>query len=124
MRYSRQRECILNYLRSVTSHPTAETVYEAVRKEIPNISLGTVYRNLKQLEDEGDIITISSTLDRLNYDGCVKPHQHFICSVCNRIIDLDMKSHISEAEKLGFEVDRENTVLYGRCAGCAATKSQ
>lgn len=118
MRYSKQRECILNYLKSVTSHPTAEAVYAAVRQEIPNISLGTVYRDLKQLKDSGDIITIESALGRINYDGCTDPHQHFICSGCGRIIDLNLTSHIDECKEQGLEIERETTVLYGRCRDC------
>ena len=118
MRYSKQRECILNYLRSVKTHPTAEAIWEAVRKEIPKISLGTVYRNLKQLKQAGLIVSIESSYQKLNYDGCVDPHQHFICYECNKVLDLGLSSHLSECEKLGFTVTKENTVLYGVCPEC------
>ena len=122
MRYSRQRECILKYVKSVRTHPTAEDIWTAVRNEIPNISLGTVYRNLKQLELAGQILTIESTADKLNYDGCVDPHQHFMCSGCNKVFDLTLSSHLSECEKQGFIVTKENTVLYGTCPKCNADR--
>lgn len=118
MRYSKQRECILNYLKSVTSHPTADAVYAAVKEEIPNISVGTVYRNLKQLESSGEIISIESALDRVNYDGCVLPHQHFICRGCGKIYDLSLPPRTGECEALGHKVERENTVFSGLCADC------
>ncbi|MGN1084105.1 MAG: transcriptional repressor, partial [Lachnospiraceae bacterium] len=85
VKHSRQRDAILEYLRSTASHPTADTVYENVREKIPNISLGTVYRNLNMLAESGEVLRLScgGTSDR--YDGCVKPHYHFLCRSCGNV---------------------------------------
>ena len=86
-RYSKQRETLLQYLRSVTCHPTAETVYLQVRKEIPNISLGTVYRNLNQLAEEGTILRLTANNGADYYDGFIQPHLHILCTRCGKIDD-------------------------------------
>ena len=97
IKHSRQRDAILEYLHSTKSHPTAETVYENVRESIPNISLGTVYRNLNMLADAGDILRLScgGTSDR--YDGNPEQHYHFLCRECGNVSDLEMEglSHIN-----------------------------
>ena len=68
IKYSRQRESIVNFLASRTDHPTAETIYQNIKKEFPNISLGTVYRNLSLLEEIGEIIKISTGVGPDHYD--------------------------------------------------------
>lgn len=87
-RYSKQRESILRYLQSVTSHPTAETVYMQVRKEIPNISLGTVYRNLNQLAEEGTILRLTANNGADYYDARIQQHHHVLCTRCGKIEDI------------------------------------
>ena len=78
MRNTHQRDAILAYLRSERAHRSASEVYDAVRKEIPSISLGTVYRNLGQLVELGKIITVETQDKFVYYDGYVLPHTHFI----------------------------------------------
>ena len=70
VRYSRQREAIKNYLLSTTSHPTAEMVYNNIRKELPNISLGTVYRNLNFLADNNEVLRLNCGDGYVHFDGC------------------------------------------------------
>lgn len=118
MRYSPQRDEILRYLRSVKCHPTAEVIYEKVKAVMPKISLGTVYRNLKVLVDNGDIIKIDSDNNMTNYDGNVGEHEHFICTKCKGIFDVHLKSHKLECDQEGFNVTKEHIVLYGVCAEC------
>lgn len=91
LKHSRQRESIKNFLTSRYDHPTADTIYTNVRQEFPNISLGTVYRNLALLTDLGEIIKITTDgPDR--FDGHVEPHSHFICRKCHAVLDIKMKS--------------------------------
>ena len=86
MKYSKQRELIFNTVLWSNDHPTAEMVYNVVRKEIPNISLGTVYRNLASLVDNHKIIRIK--IDGIyRYDKNIR-HSHFICHKCGCIIDI------------------------------------
>ena len=101
IKYSRQREAIKHYLASTKEHPTADTVYLHVKEDFPNISLGTVYRNLNLLTDIGEAIKIPTPDGGDRFDGNVIPHNHFLCTSCGRLLDpeLDMKS-IEEVNRL------------------------
>ena len=90
MKYSKQREALLTLLRSTRSHPSADWLYENLRKEFPNISLGTVYRNLAQLSENGDILKISTSANKEHFDGFVHRHFHFVCNKCDKIYDVDL----------------------------------
>lgn len=94
MKYSKQREIILEYLRSVKTHPTAETIYEEVRKKDKKISLGTVYRNLDKLSDMGLIQRIKMANEKDRFDGDVSLHYHGKCIKCNNVIDIFLKENI------------------------------
>lgn len=87
-RYSRQREAILENLRSVTSHPTAAQLCDMVRTSVPNISLGTVYRNLSELAKSGEILCFKTNDGSEHYDGNALRHPHMVCNCCGRILDL------------------------------------
>lgn len=87
MRYSRQRAEILNIVRMNPIHPTADLVYEQARKTIPNISLGTVYRNLNQLVATEQVRPVKYD-GVVHYDGNLEDHAHFICSDCKKIFDI------------------------------------
>ena len=89
LKYSRQRESIKEFLMTRKDHPTADVVYENVKKIYPNISLGTVYRNLSLLSDLGEIQKLSSFGGADHFDGCVIPHCHFMCTECKRVLDLE-----------------------------------
>lgn len=88
VKYSRQREAIKNFLMSRKDHPTAEVVYEHVLKAFPNISLGTVYRNLSFLVDNGQAVKVPCEDGSVHFDGNVMPHYHFQCTECGAVIDL------------------------------------
>lgn len=89
MRYSKQREEILELVRNTQSHPTADWVYDQVRKTIPNVSLGTVYRNLGQLVETKAVKALKYD-GMVHYDGNMVEHQHFCCQVCGNIYDIDI----------------------------------
>lgn len=122
MKYSRQRELIRNYLASTTSHPTADKVYDEIRKEIPNISLGTVYRNLNQLAEAGEILKVSCGDGCDHFDGNPNPHYHFICKSCHCVLDLGMRptTTLDALANEDFEGTIEGSVTYffGICPSC------
>ena len=121
-RATKQREAILEVLRNTRSHPTADQVYDAVRKEIPNISKGTVYRNLQVLREDGAIseLNLNGTLSR--YEAKQESHYHFRCDRCGRVFDLD-EPVIHElndrvAKKTGFKISSHQTEFRGLCKDC------
>ena len=123
LKYSRQREAIKDYLSSVTTHPTADTVYMHIKEEFPNISLGTVYRNLSLLSDIGEIRKLTNFGSADRYDGRVAPHSHFMCTRCNRVIDMhsDSLNGILEqaaAEFIHGKVFDVDASFYGICKEC------
>ncbi|HET7153572.1 MAG TPA: transcriptional repressor, partial [Candidatus Kapabacteria bacterium] len=86
---SKQRDAILEAVRSFNGHPTADDVYAEVRGAMPNISLGTVYRNLRLLVEDGTISEVANpTGGAVQFDKMTVPHHHFICTHCNAIIDI------------------------------------
>ncbi|HEY50491.1 MAG TPA: transcriptional repressor [Dehalococcoidia bacterium] len=122
VRNTKQRKAIISVLKNTNSHPTADWVYHEVRKEIPNISLGTVYRNLKQLNDNGDILelNLSGTLSR--FEGRTDNHYHFRCEKCGRIFDLDepVDEELDRkvAKKTGFRITHHQLEFRGLCQEC------
>ena len=121
-RYSKQREVILGVLEGTKSHPTASWVYEKAREIIPNISLGTVYRNLSELTDSGEIRCLSTDDEFEHYDFDTSNHCHFFCQKCGRILDVfdvSAKGLSAEVQKsLDCKVDREEIIFYGTCSDC------
>ena len=121
MRYSYQRELILEAVKSVKTHPTADMVYDSLHAENPHLSLGTVYRNLAVLAMGGDITPIYTGDNKVHYDGDAQPHCHFVCKGCSKIIDIFITPQIPDAvlNKEEFSVEEEKTIFYGRCRDCA-----
>lgn len=121
-KFSRQREAIKKYLSTTTSHPTAETIYENIRLSYPKISLGTVYRNLNQLVEQGEILKLSCEGGSDHFDGNPLPHNHFICDCCGSVSDLDMEpiDHILEtaSENFNGKIKRYVTYFFGTCPKC------
>ena len=125
MKYSRQRAAILSYLQSRKDHPTAEAVYSSVKEEFPNISLGTVYRNLSQLADAGMIAKHSfGALGIDHFDYNTSPHYHFICNCCNAVLDLPLENNafsaIEAQASMGFDglIQEHRLYFCGICKNC------
>ena len=121
-KYSRQRECILKNLQSRRDHPTADMVYESVQVEEPNISLGTVYRNLSFLAENGQILKISTGIGPDHFDGFTETHNHFVCRKCGRVLDLDYvadeKIMADASKNFNGEIEGYDLQFYGTCEDC------
>ncbi len=125
---SKEKQAILQFLRTTVSHPTADIVYSEMRKEIPNISLGTVYRNLRLLRDEGEIIELELAGNLSRFDGNTRPHYHFRCEKCGRVFDLEegVDTSLNErvALKTGFMVSNHILEFRGLCRECQQSPLQ
>ncbi len=123
LKKSHQREVILEELRKVTSHPTADEIYMIVRKIIPNISLGTVYRNLELLFDLGKIDKLEFANNQKRFDGNIIKHEHLICEKCNSIGDIipkgikNLHSYLNEFI-LENRLKSYKLILTGLCEEC------
>lgn len=122
LKYSKQREALLRILRGVNTHPTADRLYKEIRKEFPKISLATVYRNLNQLVENGEIIRLECNGEAEHYDGNPKKHYHFICRKCTAIIDVSIsdacKINDLVIEKDMLKVEDHELFFYGLCQNC------
>ncbi len=122
MKYSRQREIIHRTVVRNSIHPTADTVYSIVRSQEPNISLGTVYRNLNLLSEQGFLrkINIPNASDR--FDGRLDEHHHILCEECRQLFDIELGdlSVLDEQIKKqsDFTVTGYQVLLTGICPGC------
>ena len=119
MRDTAQKREILTFLRSKRQHHSAIQVYDAVREKLPNISLGTVYRNLGHLLEDGEIIAVETSDKCVYYDGFVQDHAHFVCGTCKNIYDFPLKKEVAkDVIDAGFTIETEKVVYYGKCAAC------
>lgn len=124
LKYSRQRASIKEYLSKTDKHPTADTVYMHVRKEYPNISLGTVYRNLNLLADMGEALKITTPNGGDRFDGNTNPHYHVLCNCCGNVYDLELpQEHIEEINYLADhhydgKIESHSIIFNGICPHC------
>lgn len=121
MNYSRQRELIINFLKSSKEHPTAETILEKVRENDPCVARGTVYRNLALLAFNGDIIKISTPEGGYRYDYIHKIHSHAICRICGKVTDFYLPVCAELSKKLegeDFYSDESGITVTGICESC------
>ena len=125
MRLTNQRRLILEELRSVTTHPTADEVYGMVRQKMPRISLGTVYRNLEVLSSLGLVRKLENAAGQKRFDGDVSPHHHIRCEVCGKVGDIFDAPDISGIEAgvtTDFEITGVSLEFSGVCPGCRASR--
>lgn len=123
MRYSKQRELIMEAVFKNRVHPTAEYVYKLLKKDHPELSLGTVYRNLNYLAENNMLKKINVPGGSDRFDGTLTRHQHLICRKCGKIFDVDISELSSVKDKLkesiDFEIDIDTLVMEGVCGVCA-----
>jgi Fur family peroxide stress response transcriptional regulator len=120
MKYSKQREMIFNCIKANPRHLTADAIYEILKKDHPNLSLGTVYRNLSQLSDHQMIKKISIPGQPDRFDGTLNDHYHFYCVECGKVEDLFLEELLGidrlVAEKTGMMVESVEMSFKGVCA--------
>ena len=122
-RYSKKRAAILAAIRDTDCHPSAEWVYQALKPNHPDLSLGTVYRNLIFLQERGDIRSVGVIQGQERFDGIMTPHSHFICRHCGAVVDLsqiELANRIDRdvSEQYGLMVDRHELTFHGLCPTC------
>ncbi len=122
LKYSRQRECIKTCLMNRKDHPTADALYTSIREHFPNISLGTVYRNLNLLVELGEIRKLSCGDGTDHFDYDTSPHYHYVCRQCGRVMDIQMEA-IKQLETAARKfapgsIDDHTVFFYGRCNEC------
>ena len=122
-KHFRKRDAILSCLRQTTEHTSADWVYAKLKPEIPDLALGTVYRNLTLFKDQGLIASLGTVGGVERFDGNVTPHVHFICTACHRVTDLSQiqvpeELNASASRASGGQVESCQLTFRGRCAGC------
>ena len=120
-RETKQRRVVYETIKNTHSHPTADWIFERVRSQMPKVSLGTVYRNLNVLKQEGLVREIYGNDRRAHFDADTSKHAHFICSGCDQIIDVRGVKNTdwrTLKDLVGCEVDDQDIVFSGRCPAC------
>lgn len=122
LKYSKQREAIRDFLAHSEEHPTADMVYMNLRESFPNISLGTVYRNLSLLSETGQILKLNMRDSADRFDGRITPHDHFVCERCHCVEDIFLDDNeeitIAAQKKFDGKIRSHTTTFYGICKKC------
>jgi Fe2+ or Zn2+ uptake regulation protein len=133
-KHSRKRDAILGAMKATLSHPGARWVYEQLKPRIPGLSLGTVYRNIRLLREEGELASAGVVKGEERFDARVEPHPHFVCVKCGKIVDIPLTESgkfkktmetgmRAEAFPADLHIDYRRTVFNGLCAGCSEAKN-
>ena len=125
LRLTPQRRAILEVLRGTDRHPEASWIYQEVRKRLPSISLGTVYRNLVRLAEAGLIRELVLGTQPSHWDGRPSPHYHVMCLRCHRIVDVELPGLATELEARAarvsnFAIQGHTLHFVGLCPLCQA----
>lgn len=119
---SRKRDAIYDCLRATASHPSAEWVYAQLKPCIPDLSLATVYRNLREFRREGRVISVGVVGGFERFDACTEPHAHFVCRRCDAVLDVEQllpPSELCQSISCG-RADGCELLFYGVCNECIA----
>lgn len=119
-RFSHQREQIYQAVYASREHPTAEMVYQWLKPEMPKLSLGTVYRNLRQMAAEGRLLELAGPVAR--FDANTMPHTHFHCECCGGVLDLEIPYDSgldAKAAESGCSIRTHSLMFSGLCPACA-----
>jgi Fur family peroxide stress response transcriptional regulator len=131
-KHSVKRDAILMVLKETNTHPGAQWVYERLKPSMPDLSLGTVYRNLRFFREEGAALSVGVINGEERFDGVTKPHPHLVCSKCGAVLDLPPSQadvlcggleQLEDSAEKGFSIDFRRTVFYGLCRDCGGTSS-
>ena len=123
----RKRNAILSYLQSTKSHPSADMVYADLKKTIPDLSLGTVYRNLAMFRQQGIIASLGTVNGVERFDGNTAPHVHFVCSGCSAVMDMPqlevpVQMICAVQDRIGGVVESCQLSFSGLCKECYQVK--
>lgn len=122
LKRSRQRDAIVAFLQTRKDHPTADVVYQEIRNIIPNISLGTVYRNLSLLSERGEILRLPCDGKMDHFDADIRPHYHFICNRCGCVKDIDLPyaDNMDQLANRDFDgvITKHSLLFEGFCNEC------
>lgn len=119
--FSSQRQAIYNAICNTKSHPSAKWVYNELKPSYPNLSLGTVYRNIALFKEQGMVISVATVNGEERIDGDLTPHAHYICGKCGKIYDIFDQQITTLAQSLideGFDVDSYSVNFFGNCNHC------
>ena len=126
LKRSRQRDAIVAFLKTRKDHPTADMVYQEIRNTIPNISLGTVYRNLAQLSERGEILRLPCDGKMDHFDADIRPHYHFICNQCGCVKDIELPyaNALDQQASDHFDgiITKHSLLFEGLCGDCALSE--
>ena len=125
--FSEKREAIYALIKNTKTHPSAEWVYNQLKDKYPNLSLGTVYRNMAMFVDQGLIVSIGTVNGRERFDANITPHAHFICEECEAVIDLEYLPYNRELDEsvalnTGYTVNKHIVYFRGKCRRCIDKK--
>ena len=123
-RHSKKRDAILNCIRQSRIHPSAEWIYAQLKPEHPDLSLGTVYRNLALFRESGEVVCVATVRGADRLDACTEPHAHFICEQCGAVLDIDVPQDDLRSDletRYGVRVRRSELLFRGVCSACRET---
>ena len=128
-KHFRKRDAILEYLRSTRAHPSAEMIYADLKPQIPDLAMGTVYRNLSLFKEKGLVTSVATVKGVERFDGNTDPHVHFICSDCDAVIDLmemEIPQALSQAAEAacGGNISECQLCFTGYCRECTAERNK
>ncbi len=117
--FSKKRQLILDTIKSTHTHPSAKWVYESLKEEIPDLSLGTVYRNIALFKEEGLIVTVTNLDGEERLDGDTSEHAHFVCRECKQVYDIfEDIPDVHSCPLEGFQTEHQVLTYFGRCSAC------
>lgn len=120
--FSSKRNAIYNKLLNTKTHPSAKWVYEQLKPDYPDLSLGTVYRNISLFKEEGTVNVVCNINGEDRIDADTSPHSHFVCNNCGKVIDLEKDIFTTKnetLEELGYKVESCIINFYGKCKDCS-----
>ncbi|CAA7602916.1 Ferric uptake regulator family [Acididesulfobacillus acetoxydans] len=121
VRFTPQRQAILEFLLETKSHPTAEEIFQHVKEKFPGVSLGTIYNTLNMLKEHRHILELSYGDTSSRFDGNPENHYHVVCSNCGKVVDYDRPLlHLEQeaSDATGFRIDGHRLEFYGLCPDC------
>lgn len=128
-KHFKKRDAILAYLRQTNAHPSAETIFTQLKTQIPDLAMGTVYRNLTLFKEQGLISSVATVRGVERFDGNTDPHVHFICEGCDAVIDLEQMQipetlHRSATQCCGGKINVCQLSFSGLCRDCINERNE